>query len=191
MAGAMAKIVERSNDDLVLRARTQANALGQLYELYYERIFRFCVHRLFKKEIAEDVTSTIFLEVAKQIRDFSGNTEKDFESWLYAIAANHANSYIRKNSRRMKLLEKAARSTEVSTEENENSSDADWPKLHEAIVKLKPEHQTIITLRFFENLPYEKIAQILETKEPTLRVIVHRILNDLRNELKNVFGNEV
>ncbi len=117
MADAMAKIVERTNDDLVLRARTQADALGQLYELYYERIFRFCVHRLFKKEIAEDVTSTIFLEVAKKIRDFSGNTEKDFECWLYAIAANHANSYIRKNSRRIKLLEKAARSTKFTTEE--------------------------------------------------------------------------
>ena len=191
MAGAMAKIVERTNDDLVLRARTHADALGQLYELYYERVFRFCVYRLLKKETAEDVTSTIFLEIAKKIRDFSGNTEKDFECWLYAIAANHANSYIRKNSRRLKLLEKAARSTEILTEDNENSSQADWQKLHEAIVKLKPEHQTIITLRFFENLPYEQIAQILKIKEPTLRVTVHRILNDLRNELKNVFGNEV
>ena len=188
----MAKIVERTNDDLVLRALTQADALGQLYESYYERIFRFCVHRLFDKEIAEDVTSTIFLEIAKNIRRFSGNTEQDFESWLYAIAANHSNSYIRKNSRRIKLLEKEARSTKLTTEDDkENSLETEWPRLHEAIARLKPEHQTIITLRFFENMPYEKIAQILKVKEPTLRVTVHRILNDLRNELKSVFGQEV
>jgi hypothetical protein len=37
MVGAMAKIIERTNDDLVFRAKTQANALGQLYEIYYER----------------------------------------------------------------------------------------------------------------------------------------------------------
>jgi RNA polymerase sigma-70 factor (ECF subfamily) len=185
MAGAMAKIVELTNDDLVLRARTQANALGQIYELYYERIFRFCVHRLFDKEIAEDVTSTIFLEIAKRIRTFSGNSEQDFENWLYAIAANHANAYIRKNARRKKLLEVAARSANSSTEEK--SSELDWPKLYAAILKLKPQHQTIITLRFFENRPYEQIARILKTKEPTLRVTMHRILNDLRNELKNVF----
>ena len=57
MVGAMAKLVELTEDnDLVIRAKTQAEALGRLYEMYYERIFRFCVHRLFNKEIAEDVT---------------------------------------------------------------------------------------------------------------------------------------
>jgi hypothetical protein len=55
MVGAMAKLVEQTEDDLVLKARTQAEALSRLYEMYYERIFRFCVHRLFDKEIAEDV----------------------------------------------------------------------------------------------------------------------------------------
>ena len=183
----MAKIVERTNDDLILRARTQTNALGELYELYYERIFRFCVHRLFDKEIADDVTSTIFLEIAKKICNFPGNNEQDFGNWLYAIAANHTNAYIRKNSRRKKLLDEEARSAKVSTIENEKSPELDWPSLYAAILRLKPEHQTIITLRFFENLPYEQIAQILRIKEPTLRVIVHRILNNLRNELKNVF----
>ena len=71
----MAKIDRRTvGDDLVLRARTEADALAGLYELYYERIFRFCVHRLFSKEAAEDVTSTVFLEVARKIRTFTGRT---------------------------------------------------------------------------------------------------------------------
>ena len=192
MVSVMAKIIERTNDDLVIRACTQANALGQLYELYYERILRFCVYRLFDKEIAEDVTSTIFLEVAKNIRKFPGKTEKDFSNWLYAIAANHSKEYLRKNSRRKKLLEKVTQSIKFTTEEyKENSSKLDWPKLYEAIIKLKPQYQTIITLRFFENLPFKQISEILKIKEPTLRVTVHRILNDLRNELKSVFGNEV
>jgi len=83
MVGVMAKLVERiEDDDLVLEARTQANALSRLYELYYERIFRFCVHRLFNKEIAEDVTSTVFLEVARGIRTFKGRNEADFQNWL-------------------------------------------------------------------------------------------------------------
>jgi RNA polymerase sigma-70 factor (ECF subfamily) len=192
MVGTMAKFAERTNDDLVLRARTEIDALGELYELYYERIYRFCVHRLFDKQIAEDVTSTIFLEVAKNIRIFSGQTEQDFRNWLYTIASNQSNSYIRKSSRRKKLLEQAARSTKVSTEHNCNESiEPDWPSLYTAILKLKPKYQTIITLRFFENLPYEQIAEVLEMKESTLRVMVHRILNDLKNELKNVFEADV
>jgi RNA polymerase sigma factor (sigma-70 family) len=73
----------------------------------------------------------------------------------------------------------------------EQVSEPNWPELYKAILKLKTEHQTIITLRFFENLPYEKIAQILKMNESTLRVMVYRILNDLRNEMKNVFEAEV
>ncbi len=71
MVEAMAKIDNRADSDgLVFRAHTDADALGQLYDMYYERIFRFCVHRLFAKEAAEDITSTVFLEVARRIRNF-------------------------------------------------------------------------------------------------------------------------
>jgi DNA-directed RNA polymerase specialized sigma24 family protein len=111
MVGAMAKVVERTQDDsLVLSARTEADALGRLYEIYYERIFRFCVHRLFDK----DVTSAVFLEVARGIRSFSGCTEQDFGNWVYAIAANQANAYIRKSLRHKKLLVQATRSMQTS-----------------------------------------------------------------------------
>jgi RNA polymerase sigma-70 factor (ECF subfamily) len=191
MVGAMAKLVERiEDDDLVLEARTQANALGRLYELYYERIFRFCVHRLFDKEIAEDVTSTVFLEVARSIRLFKGGTLQDFQNWLYAIAANQANAYIRKTSRRKELLKEAADLMRASDGGTDESSDPDWPGLYGAILKLKPRHQTIVTLRFFENLKYEQIAQILNVKEATVRVTLHRILNELRNNLQSVFERQ-
>ena len=190
MVGAMAKSVKQTDaDDIVMRARTEAEALGQLYELYYERIFRFCVHRLFSKEAAEDVTSIIFLEVARRIRSFGGRTEQDFRYWLYAIAANQANAYIRKTSRRKQLLAEAAGSmTDVTTD---NTSELDWPRLYAAILKLKLEHQTIITLRFFENMEFEQIAKILDVREATLRVTLHRILKKLRRHLETVFEGEL
>ncbi len=190
MVGAMAKPVKQTDaDDIVVRARREVEALSQLYELYYERIFRFCVHRLFSKETAEDVTSTIFLEVASRIRNFGGRTEQDFRYWLYAIAANQANAYIRKASRRKKLLAEAADSmTDVTSDK---SSEPDWPRLYQAILQLKPEHQTIIALRFFENMEYEQIAKILDAREATLRVTLHRILGKLRRYLETVFEGEV
>ena len=185
MVGAMANILTQTEEnDLVPRAKTDAHALEQLYELYYERIFRFCVYRLFNREIAEDVTSTIFLAVARRIRTFAGSSERDFGNWLYAIAANQTNAYIRKTSRRKQLFAEVA--DLIRAQDNENKSEPDWPKLYAAILRLKPQHQAIVTLRFFENLSYEQIAQILNIKESTLRVMVHRILNDLRNYLTNI-----
>ena len=157
--------------------------------MYYERIFRFCVHRLFNKEIAEDVTSAVFLEVARGIRSFKGRGEQNFRNWLYAIAANQANAYIRKTSRRKKLLADAAGSMTASAAGGTDNS-PDWPGLYTAILKLKPQHQTIVTLRFFENLKYEQLAKILNVKEATVRVTLHRILNELRNHLLTVIDGE-
>jgi RNA polymerase sigma-70 factor (ECF subfamily) len=193
MVGAMAKTVKQTDiDDIVVRARVEAEALSQLYELYYERIFRFCVHRLFIKEVAEDVTSTVFLKVAGGIRNFERRSERDFRNWLYAIAANQANAYIRKASRRKRLLAEAARSlTAAAANSDDDSSEPDWPTLYAAILKLKPEHQTIITLRFFENMDYEQIAKILDARKETLRVTVHRILGKLRKHLQAAFEGEM
>ena len=187
MVGAMAKTADRTdNDDLVLRARVQADALGQLYELYYDRIFRFCVRRLFSKEVAEDVTSAVFLTIARSIRTFEGRTEQDFRGWLYAIAANQANAYIRKTSRRKRLLAQAAISMRASSTDSAGEPEKlDWPRLYVAILKLKPEHQTIIALRFFENLEFEEIGRILNIREVTLRVTLHRILVKLRSLLES------
>lgn len=173
-------------DKLVVRARTDAVALGQLYEIYYERIFRFCIHRLFSKERAEDVTSTIFLEVARQIRSFAGQTEADFKNWLYAIAANQANAYIRKTSRRKRLLAEAAGAMSISG--GDEFSSLDWPMLYQAILQLKPEHQTIVVLRFFENMEYEQIGRILGAQEGTIRVTLHRILERLQKYLAGSLG---
>ena len=185
MVGAMAKTVERNNnDDLVLRARTDADALGELYDLYYKRIYRFCLYRVFERETAEDLTSTVFLQLARSISRFTGKTEQDFANWLYRIAANHINAYIRKSLRRKQLRINNLHLREPATTEEQHHTS--WPTLHGAMMKLKPKHQTIITLRFFENMEFEQIAKIIKAKPATVRVTLHRILRKLRNHLQAI-----
>jgi len=56
-------------------------------------------------------------------------------------------------------------------------------------LKLKPNHQTIITLRFFENMPLGRIAGLLNMKETAVRVSLHRALKKLRKHLQSAgFG---
>jgi RNA polymerase sigma-70 factor (ECF subfamily) len=189
MVAIMAKPVEQTAyDDLVVLAKTQAGALGKLYELYYDRIFRFCVHRLFNRTTAEDVTSSVFLTVARTMRDFKGRTEQDFRSWIYTIAANQANAHIRKTMRRKRLLSNALghREGEGQTEADPAAwSRLDWPTLYAAIQELKPELQTILTLRFFENMDYDEIGRVVETRPATVRVILHRVLRRLQEQLRS------
>lgn len=192
MVAIMAKPVEQTAyDDLVILAKSQAAALGRLYELYYDRIFRFCVHRLFNRSVAEDITSSVFLTVARTMREFKGQTEQDFRSWVYTIAANQANAHIRETMRHQRLMGNvvARRRERIEADGTDGPdadawSDLDWPTLYAAIRELKPEHQTLLTLRFFENMDYDEIARITGTRPATIRVTLHRILRRLQGVLR-------
>jgi RNA polymerase sigma-70 factor, ECF subfamily len=182
-----------AGDDLVVRARTDAQALGMLYERYYENVFRYCLHRLFVKEVAADVTSSVFLSVATHIRDFGGTTEADFRNWLYAISTQQANAWIRSTKRRRELLEAALSSGRLRAdrEYQPDAGESDkWSWLYRGIARLKPAHQELISLRFFEGLSYEEIAPILRAKPAGLRVKAARALAKLRGLLEKSQSDE-
>ena len=156
-------------------------ALESLYDGYYDRIYAYCVHRLFCRTAAEDVTSAIFLAAAASVGSVSGDGLDAHVRWLYAIATNHCNAYIRKHLRRKKLFEKFQQ--QYQTPDNAAETGPDWTAVYGAIAQLKPIEQTIITLRFFENMEYDQIAAIINKRQAAVRVILHRALKKLQKLL--------
>lgn len=180
---------EASMNDLIVRARTDREAFGRLYDAYYPRIYRYCLRRLFVQAAAEDATADVFLRVASKMRAFGGTTEEDFRRWLYKIATNEANAQIRRGQRRTALLEAAARSGALrSAAPSQGSSTGldslDWPVLHQAILELELREQAMIVLRFFEQMSHEQIAGVLDERPTTVRVALHRALEKLRRKFK-------
>ena len=177
-------------DGLVIRARRDADALGELYERHYPAVLRYCVHRLFCRDAAEDATSEVFLRVAKHIGSFPGRTERDFVNWLYAIATNEANAVIRRSKRRRELLEAAVQQKRIHLAESTPQPDGvlDWPTLYEVIALLPQRDQALITLRSFEQLPFEQVAEICGMKTATARVGFTRALGKLQKRLTSTDG---
>ena len=182
----MPKTTNQTNvDQLVVRARTDGRALGELYEMYYGRVLRFCLWRVFSKETAEDITGEVFLAVARSIHSFNGLTEQRFRNWLYGIAANLTKGHLRKTLRRNELLAAAGKQMALGQADCERQdSQMDWPVLYRAIWQLKPRQQEVVTLRFFEELPHQQIAEILEVRALTVRVTLSRALGKLRKILR-------
>ncbi|MHC4403454.1 MAG: RNA polymerase sigma factor [Planctomycetota bacterium] len=177
--------------DLVVRARTDRQAFGQLYDRYYPTVFRYCLRRLFVRAAAEDVTSEVFLRVAAHIGRFEGTTEDDFRRWIYRIATNEVNAHLRRTKRRKRLWDAAARAKALPApvDHSADGLDAlDWPTVYQAILSLKPREQSIIALRFFEGMPYEQIAVVLGQRPGTVRVALSRALEKVRRRL-GVFGD--
>ncbi|MFA5293577.1 MAG: carboxypeptidase regulatory-like domain-containing protein [Phycisphaerae bacterium] len=86
---------QAQRDPLVILASTDSSAFLLLYDIYYEKIFRYCADRLRSKQITEDMTSMIFIRAAGNIRRFGGKTRTEFSDWLLTIATDQVNSYLK------------------------------------------------------------------------------------------------
>ena len=170
---------------LLTWSRDDSTAFVRLYRSHYDEIFRYCAHRLFERTKAEDVTSEVFLKAVENFHGFKGN-EHQLRCWLYRIATNAVNNHLRKTARRNRLLKFA--------HEHSNSRDAGCEEpadklalLKEAVFTLKPRYQTIITLRFFENLKLTEIAEVLGSSPGTVRSQLTRALARIRKVLGTEF----
>jgi len=172
---------------LIEQARSDPEAFSRLYRRHYEAVFRYCVHRLFERQTAEDVTSAVFLKIVEKFNSFKG-TERQFRNWLYTIATNAVNNHLRKTARRSNLLKLAGEQINRVNNDIEETTAESAKKLavlKEAMRQLKPRYQTIITLRFFENLKLTQIAEVLKSKPATVRSQLSRALKQLREKIKN------
>ncbi|MBN1127136.1 MAG: sigma-70 family RNA polymerase sigma factor [Sedimentisphaerales bacterium] len=175
---------ETNWDLLVQNAGSDSTAFARLYQMHYEMVFRYCSRRLFHRHAAEEVTSTVFFKVMKNISSFEGDSN-DFRNWLYRIAINAVNDYLRTARKRATMLQEIAR--EHTRDRRPDSASDD--KCHrdravkEALLHLKPKYQTVITLRFFENMKLVEIAEVLKKNPITIRSQLSRALRMLRNKV--------
>ena len=174
-----------NNGRLIADARSDPAAFARLYRSHYDAVFRYCVHRLFERQAAEDVTSAVFLKTIENFARFKG-TEQQFRNWLYKIATNAVNNHLRKTARRNSLLKAACEQVKNRAADCQSSTEPSVEKsalLKQAMFELRPRYQTIIALRFFENLKLTEIAEVLGSSDGTIRSQLARALAKLRKKI--------
>ncbi|MGA2172327.1 MAG: sigma-70 family RNA polymerase sigma factor [Sedimentisphaerales bacterium] len=181
--------------DPMTQAKSDPGAFTRLYLSHYDAIFRYCAHRLFERTTAEDITSEVFLKMVENFQTFDGN-ERQFRSWLYRIATNAINEHLRKTTRRSAILtwvwwgsSKAGVDEGVAADESQEKQAV----IKKALLALKPEYQAIVTMRFFENLKLEEIAEVVGTSAGTVRSQLSRAMEKLRKHISSaqIDGQEV
>ncbi len=165
--------------------------LEGIYEVYCDKIYSYALYRVFTREAAEDVTSTVFLRLAEKIDSLNFEDGPAVRNWLYGTARNAARIYLKSDKRRAEVLNRARWERAKSPESGDDSDgfdNLDWPVLYEALAHLRQTHQEIIILRFRQRLKHEDIASILEMEPVTVRVNLSRALKELRRQLEHLFG---
>jgi RNA polymerase sigma-70 factor (ECF subfamily) len=176
---------EDATISLIQRACSDPDAFAQLYLSHYDYVFHYCVRRLFDRHCAEDVTSTVFWKVMHNLGSFDGNTI-DFRHWLLRIATNAVNDHLRDAKRRADATQRIVRNSRAESVFVIGGDDELLEKkalLRQALLSLKPRYQTVITLRFFENMKLIEIATCLGKNPSTVRTWLTRATAKLRKKL--------
>jgi RNA polymerase sigma-70 factor (ECF subfamily) len=161
-----------------------------LHHSFYRKVYAYCASRLFSKDLAEDAVSAVFLRLVEQYQDLRGRNESEIRGWLYSTASNVVASYLRDADRRRRILVDLARAKrdppgdEVLAVDNQ----LDWPTVYEAIVRLRPQDQTIVILRYFEGLESPAIAKAIGMTRVGVRVRLYRAIRTLRRRLEVTYG---
>ena len=176
--------------ELIKKAKKDPEVFGELYDEYYPRIFGYVLKRTADLEIAQDITSETFFKALKKLWQFRWRNIP-FSAWLYRIANNEIANYFRKNKYKPVSLEKIPEpiavsnpSTEILEAEQELKKHQDFLMLQKEISKFPIKYQEVITLRFFEKKKIKEIAEILSKKEGTIKSLLHRGLEKLKELMK-------
>ena len=172
--------------ELIRRAqRGDQHAFGDLYVTHAPAIFRYLFAHLQNSMDAEDLTGEVFLKAWKSLPKY---TERGapFLAFLFRIARNALVDHYRHNNR---LEHKAPEEMDGYKVENmpEPVETVGRRLEHQKILgvmsQLRPDYQSVLTLRFISELSPEEIAQVMNRSVGAIRVLQHRALAALRLEI--------
>ena len=160
---------------LVAAARAQPREFLALYDRYFDRVLGYVRLQIRDPATCEDVTSHVFTTALEQLGRFRG--EGSFAGWLFQIARNAVRDVQRRRLAEPFMIEGAG--SEPSPEERVLAQERAG-ELRAVIRVLRPEQQDLLALRYGAGLAFDEIGEILDRAPGTVRVRMHRTLEELR-----------
>jgi len=159
-----------------------ARAFAALYDRHADRVFRHVYYRVANQSDAEDLTQQVFLQAWRAIDRYQ-RTGAPFVAWLLTIAYHVVVSHTRRSKPTSSLELEPATTERWADPEGETMSRFEQQAVRTAILRLKPDQQQVIMMRFVEHFDHADVAAALGKSEGYVRVIQHRALNELRRIL--------
>lgn len=178
----LARRVEEQILLLKIRHGDQA-AFAIVYDRYVDALFRFAAFRVRTQELAQDITSEVFLRLWQHLT--SGEREVDnLRAYLYQVARNLIADHYRKQESLVGLDEAIYIPATGEGGHQHIDQRLALADIERALLKLRDDWQEIVILAYVEGLKPQEIAPIIGKSSAATRVMLHRALQ----ELKSVIG---
>ncbi len=176
----------QDEQSLVQRAQQHdEEAFAQLYEKYFDKIYRYVALKTGNRVEAEDMTQIVFVNALRSISSYKWRG-LPFSAWLFRIAHNQVVDYLRKKTRQstLSLNESVTASGDNPQQITEHKMNIE--QLVMATRELTPAQQEVVALRFAGELPIAQVARVIGKSEGAVKALQHSAIMALRKILKVV-----
>lgn len=171
------------NADLIKKAKTNVDAFGELYEEFYDAIYRFTYLRVNDQALCEDLVSQIWEKTLTHLPSLKSDAPEVFRAWIFTLTRNCIAEHFRRHK-------------EVPLPEDWDSAGPDNPhqdfkdkELGEAITLalqgLPLLEREIVSLKVFGDLSNKDIAKLLNKPENTIGAYLSRALKHVQKRLSH------
>ena len=170
----------------LFNAGERDRAFNLLVRKYSERLYWQIRSMVQVHEDADDVLQNTWIKVWDALDTF--RAESSLYTWLYRIATNESISFLKKARLKaaLSLSDYERILSNRLTADDYFSGDKIQLALQKAIATLPPKQKAVFTLRYFQELPYEQIAEILETSVGSLKTSYHYAAGKVEEEVKKM-----
>jgi len=168
----------------------QGNRLSfqELVNMFQEDIYRLVYYRTYSRMDAEDITQEVFVQAYRKLKSL--NDTQKFRAWLYTIAVNRCNDFLRKRKYLSLLRIRSAQEQEFTGEDRNMSNEFNesiakkrfWEHVRSLLEKLSSMEREVFTLRFMDHQNINEIAAILNKSESTVKTHLYRALHKVRKD---------
>lgn len=172
-----------TDEEILLQFKEPASkekAFRNLLNTYQERLYYHVRRYVHNHEDANDILQNTCIKVWNAIDNFRG--ESGLFTWLYRIAGNEAITFLNKNKKRNEV---DIEQTTANYRSAADTIDGDEMtlKLERAIATLPDKQKQVFIMRYYDELPYEKIAEISETSVGALKASYHHAVKKIEEIL--------
>ncbi|MGA9121035.1 MAG: sigma-70 family RNA polymerase sigma factor [Bacteroidota bacterium] len=186
-----------SDKALYEAARSEPAKFSRIFDRYYPAIFGYALRRTADIHAAADIASDTFAKAFTSFPKFEWR-EIRLSSWLYRIATNELSAHFRRRTLHLEIRivdAPADGALATSIEEDRAEIEAEFRRhqqyrwLKEAIDRLAPRYQSVLSLRYVEKKSLKEIAEILDKPEGTIKSLLSRGTTQLRKKWREQGSN--
>jgi len=168
----------------LLNPKTQNVAFQKLLRDYQRPLYNQIRNIVLNHDDADDVLQNTFIKVFRHLKDFKGDSK--LFSWMYRIATNEAISFINQKAKKSRTTSEALQTKIVDNLKADEYFDGNeiQIRLQKAIILLPEKQQLVFKMRYYEEIKYEEMSEILGTSVGALKASYHHAVKKIEEFMK-------